>query len=52
MQDTFELLSTNRDLARDASASMNELKRFSFKATFVLDLHFFLGFNVLNKRSF
>jgi toxin ParE1/3/4 len=32
MHDTFELLSTNRDLGRDASEYINELKRFSFKS--------------------
>jgi toxin ParE1/3/4 len=32
MHDTFELLSTNRDLGRDASQYINELKRFTFKS--------------------
>jgi|TARA_B110000240_G_C13193617_1_gene323109 toxin ParE1/3/4 len=32
MHDTFELLSTNRDLGRDSSQYINELKRFTFKS--------------------
>jgi toxin ParE1/3/4 len=32
MHDTFELLSTNRDLGRDASQYINEHKRFTFKS--------------------
>jgi toxin ParE1/3/4 len=32
MHDTFELLSTNRDLGRDASQYINELKRVTFKS--------------------
>jgi toxin ParE1/3/4 len=32
MHNTFELLSTNRDLGRDASQYINELKRFTFKS--------------------
>ena len=32
MHNTFELLSTNRDLCRDASQYINELKRFTFKS--------------------